>query len=106
VLEQLLDEMRRHAKPLAEAKAQMVYLTEFRKSKKAILFQQAPQGTVADRENWAYAHPEYLAVLDGLKAATEQYEELRYRMRAAELRVDLWRTQQANLRSERQAYGA
>lgn len=105
-IEGLLDKMRQVAPALAEAKANVTYLTEFRKSKKAILYQQAPDGTIAERESWAYSHPEYLEVLEGLKAAVADYEMLKHRMEVAKLRVELWRTEQANLRSERQAYGS
>ncbi len=105
-LEKLIGKMREYAPKLAEAKGNRVYLDQFRKSKKAILFQQAPEGTVADRENYAYSHKDYLEILDGLREAVTAEEELKYRMRAAELLVEVWRTQQANSRAERKGYGA
>lgn len=105
-LEALLTKMREVAPKLAEAKANRIYLTEFRKSKKAILYQEAPDGTIAEKEAYAYSHPDYLEVLSGLKAAVQVEEELRYRMEVAKQRIELFRTEQANLRSERQAYGS
>lgn len=98
-VEEALATMREIAPQLGKAKAERVQLEEFRKSKKALLFTQAPQGTIADRENWAYAHDEYLALLDALKTAVEEEETLKWRMKAAELYVEVWRTQSANSRS-------
>jgi len=83
----------------AKAKAEVTYLEEFRKSKKAILFAQAIGNTVADRENQAYAHPEYQALLKGLQAAVEVAEELRWKLTAAQARIDVWRSQEASNRA-------
>ena len=98
-VESALEFMRKNAQPLAKAKADRIYLSEFRKSKKALLFISAPQGTVADRENFAYAHDDYLTLLEGLQAAVEQEEHIRWKMTAAEAKIEVWRTQQANARA-------
>lgn len=92
------DFIRDKARDYAQAKANRVYLEEFRKSKKAILYQEAPAGTVADKESFAYAHQDYIALLDGLRAAVEAEETLRWQMVAAEARIEVWRTQSANSR--------
>jgi len=84
----------------AAAKAQRVYLEEFRKSKKAILMGQSPAKTSAEREQYAYAHEDYLALLGGLKAAIEVEEKIRWDMVAAQARVEIWRTQCANNRNQ------
>ncbi len=91
--------MIKNAKAYAQAKAEVTYLEEFRKSKKAILFSQAIGNTVADRENQAYAHPEYQALLKGLRAAVEKAEELRWKLIAAQARIDVWRSQEASNRT-------
>lgn len=96
--EKAVDWIRDNAQAFAEARATRVYLEEFRKSKKAILYQQADDGPVAEREAYAYAHPDYLEVLDGLRAAVEQEERLRWLMVAAQARIETWRTQSANER--------
>mgnify|MGYP007062837489 CR=1 FL=1 len=97
-VEKALAHMRTEAVNLGKAKADRVYLDQFRKSKKALLFNKAPDGTIADKENYAYSHPEYLEVLDGLRVAVEIEETLRWKMVAAEAYVEVWRTQQANNR--------
>jgi len=94
-----IDYMIRHSSEYAQAKAQVTYLEEFRKSKKAMLFASAIGNTIADKDNFAYSHPEYLAVLDGLKEAVEKAETLRWMLVAAQARIDVFRTQEASNRS-------
>ena len=99
MVEKALETMRTKAEELGQAKANRVYLEQFRKSKKALLYSKAPEGTIADKENWCYRDPEYMELLDGLKAAVEIEETLRWKMTAAEAYVDVYRTQQANARA-------
>jgi hypothetical protein len=87
-----------NAKKYAAAKANRVYLEEFRKSKKAILMNQCEEKAANSREQYAYSHPEYLEILSGLKLAVEIEEELRWHQIAAQLRVEVWRSQEASNR--------
>lgn len=89
-----------NAGKFSAAKAQRVYLEEFRKSKKAILMGQSTAKSAVDREQYAYAHEDYLALLGGLKAAVEVEEKLRWDMVAAQARIEIWRTQSANNRTQ------
>jgi hypothetical protein len=82
------------------AKAQRVYLEEFRKSKKALLMAQCTDKAANAREQYAYAHPEYMALLEGLKAAIEVEEKLRWDLIAAQARIEIWRTSSANNRNQ------
>lgn len=95
-----INEILKNRKRYAQAKANRIYLEEFRKSKKAILFNQAPDGTIADRENYAYSHPEYIQLLEGLKEAVEIEEELKWEFVAAQARVEVWRTNESTKRAE------
>jgi hypothetical protein len=92
-----------NAGKFAAARAQRVYLEEFRKSKKAILMAQSTAKSAVEREQYAYAHEDYLALLGGLKAAVEAEEKLRWDLIAAQARVEIWRTQSANNRSQDRA---
>jgi hypothetical protein len=92
-----------HASKFAGAKAQRVYLEEFRKSQKALLMAQCPAEAANAREQYAYSHADYLALLDGLKAAVEVEEKLRWDLVAAQARVEIWRTEQANNRHQERA---
>ena len=89
-----------NASKFAAAKADRCYLEEFRKSKKALLMSQSTAKSAVEREQHAYSHPEYLELLDGLKAAIATEEQLKWELVAAQLRVDIWRTRQASNRNQ------
>ena len=90
--------IRDNAAKAGMCKATRIYMEEFRKTAKARLYQQATVGTVADREAYAYAHPEYVAHLDAMRTAIEDDEKMRWMMVAAEAKLEAWRTQSANNR--------
>jgi hypothetical protein len=98
-----VDYIIKHAKQFADAKAQRVFLEEFRKSKKALLMKQSIEGALGAQERDAYAHAEYIELLEGLRNAVAIEEKLRWDLIAAQARVDIWRTEQANLRNEGKA---
>ena len=84
----------------ARAKAERIHIEHFRSSKKALLMGQCEEKAVNAREQYAYSHPEYIALLDGLKAAVEVEESLRWAQIAAQLRVEIWRSQEASNRAQ------
>lgn len=92
-----------NASKFAKAKADRVFLEEFRKSKKALLMSESTAEAANAREQYAYSHPEYIALLDGLKQAVEIEEKLRWDLVAAQARVEIWRTEQANARAQDRA---
>lgn len=97
-----LDFLRDTAPLYAKAKAERVYLEEFRKSKKAILMKQVePQyASAAAQEREAYAHPDYLQLLEALKIATEEEERLRWLIVAAQAKIECWRSIESSRRVE------
>ena len=74
----------RQAPLYAKAKAERVRLEEFRKSKKALLMAECEAPAANAREQYAYAHPDYIALLDGIAAAVETEETLRWQLVAAQ----------------------
>lgn len=94
-----VDFIYRTAPQYAKAKAERVYLEEFRKTKKALLMKSCGETSIAAQEREAYAHPEYQEVCKGIEAATEQEETLRWSLVAAQARIEIWRTQSANNRN-------
>jgi hypothetical protein len=89
-----------NGKKFAQAKAERVYLEEYRKSLKAILMKRSMEQAIGAQEREAYAHAEYQALLQGLKQAIEIEEKLRWDLIGAQARVEIWRTEQANARVE------
>lgn len=88
-----------NAPKFAQAKAERVYVENFLRSKKSLLMNQY-DGSIAAKEAYAYAHPEYRELLEGLRAAVEAEETLKWQMTAAELRVEIWRSQEATNRRQ------
>ena len=95
-----LDYIRDHAKQYAQAKANRVFLEEWRKTLKARLMATQLGEPVNAREIYAYAHPEYEELLHGLKVAIEEEENLRWKIEAAKLKVGVWQSLGANSRAE------
>jgi len=90
--------IRDNAPKFAKAKSERVYLEQFRKSKKALLMAESPATTAAAKEIYAYAHPDYIQLLEGLREAVEMEETLKWQITAAEAKIEVWRTQSANER--------
>ena len=95
-----VDYILKNGKLFAKAKAERVYLEEYRKSLKAILMKRSMETAVNAQEREAYSHDEYVALLKGLKEAVEIEEKLRWDLIGAQARVEIWRTEQANNRAE------
>lgn len=88
----------REAPNYAKAKANRQHIEEYRKVLKAELFSASPDGTVQAKENYAYSHEDYKKLLEGYREAIEVEQELLWRMKAAEHKIECWRTEQANAR--------
>jgi len=89
------------APKFAVAKSQRIYLEEYRKTKKALLMKDAMTkgfDSAVAQEREAYAHPEYQELLHGLAVAIEQEETLLWKLRAAQMKSDIWRSEQASER--------
>jgi hypothetical protein len=87
----------------AKAKADRMFLEEFRKSRKAQLASQAGTEVLGKQETFAYAHPEYIEILEGIREAVEKEERFRWLMTAAQARIEVWRTEQYSARIEQKA---
>lgn len=95
-----VDYMVKAAPEYAKAKAERVYLEEFRKSQKALLMQEHADKPIGAQEREAYAHPKYLGLLAALKVAVEAEETARWKLVAAQARVEVWRSQEASNRAQ------
>jgi hypothetical protein len=84
----------------AQAKSERLYLEEFRKSKKAHLMSQAGTEVLGKQETFAYAHADYIEVLEGIRAAVEKEEKYRWLMTAAQARIEVWKVNEYTKRAE------
>ena len=87
----------------AKSKADRMFLEEFRKSRKAQLQSQAGTEVIGKQETYAYAHADYIEILEGIRAAVEIEERYRWLMTAAQAKVECWRTAQYSARMEMKA---
>jgi hypothetical protein len=86
------------APKFAQAKGERVQVEEFRKSLKALLMKSSGVEAIGAQEREAYAHADYIAHLQGLQAAVEREEALKWRLIAAQAAIDIWRTQESSNR--------
>jgi hypothetical protein len=84
----------------AKSKADRIFLDEFRKSRKAQLQSQAGTEVLGKQETYAYAHADYIQILEGIREAVEREERYRWLMTAAQARIEVWRTEQYSARME------
>ncbi len=87
----------------AKAKSDRMFLEEFKKSKHAQLKSLAGTEVLGKQDTFAYAHPEYVEILEGIRAAVEIEERYRWLMTAAQAKVECWKTMQFNARMEARA---
>jgi hypothetical protein len=95
-----LDFIRDNASAYAQAKAHVIYMTEYRKSLKAMLMTKCRDETIGAQERFAYAHQEYREHLMALSQAVEEQERLRWLMVAAEAKIEVWRSLESSARAE------
>lgn len=82
----------------AEAKGQRVAIEEGLRTIKALEMAKSQGATVAAREMEAYASEAYRTAVQGLGAAVEREEALRWRLIAAQCAIDAWRSMEASNR--------
>jgi len=85
----------------APYKAIEYIIENYLRTKKSLLMKEAmargiDSGVAQERE--AYAHPEYEELLRGLQEATIREETLKYMLIAAQMKADIWRSEQASER--------
>lgn len=89
-----------NASKFAKARSERVYIEEYRKSLKAILMQRSGEKVISAQERDAYAHDDYITLLEGLREAVEAEEKLRWDLIAAQARIEVYRTQEASNRAQ------
>jgi hypothetical protein len=96
--ERAADYIRDNARAAAQAKANRIYLEEYRKVVKAQLMREHDDSALGAQEREAYSEPRYQQHLKVMKDAIEQDEYMRWMLTAAEAKLEAWRTQSANAR--------
>lgn len=104
-VDKAVEYLRSNARAAAQAKANRVYVEEYRKVVKSQIMRENANMALGAQEAIAYADHRYVQHLKAIEAAIEKDEYNRWMMVAAEAKIEAWRTQAANLRAEGKAYG-
>ena len=97
-IEAACDFLREGAEDAAQARADRVYLEEFRKSLKAQIMAEHAEKPIGAQEREAYSDQRYLDHLDAIRIAVHNDEKARFLRQAALAKIESWRTQEANRR--------
>ena len=93
-----IDKMGAAIGPYAKARREKVYIENFMRCKKALLMSKSDAATVSGKEQYAYAHEEYIALVVALGEAEEIEQKTRWALEKFKIEFDYWRTIQANER--------
>lgn len=96
--EKALDYIRDSATKAAQARANRIYVEEYRKTIKAQLMKESADLPLGAQEREAYSDVKYIQHLNAIREAVEQDEYFRWMLTAAEAKLEAWRTQSANNR--------
>ena len=87
------------APSFAKAKGELAELETFKSSLKAIKMSESSEQSLGAQEREAYRSEAYQSLCKAIGLATEKAEALRWKLEAAKLRFEAWRTQEASNRN-------
>lgn len=100
-LEKAIDWLRDSAQAMGDAKAESVRAGHMIKHVKALEMKKHNDKPASHQEREALASEAYLAALERDAVAAGEYEKMRSLREAAALKVECWRSEQANFRAMR-----
>ena len=100
-----IDYIRDKAPEYAKAKSDRTYIENYLKVVKAKEMSKSDKKTLGDREIDAYMSIDYEQQLQAMREAVAIEEEIKYRMEAAKLRFEHYKTECFNNRVEARALG-
>lgn len=98
-IDKALDFLRDNARDAAQARADRVYVTEYRKYLKATLMKEHGELSAVLQEREAYSDPRYLAHLEAIREAVRADAHHDFLKDAATAKIEAWRTQSSNVRA-------
>ena len=96
--------LRDTAHEAAQARANRLHLDDYSRVIKAQIMSEHLAETVSAQERYAYGDLRYKNHLEALKVAIFEDEKMRFLREAANARIEVWRSEQANARAEGKAY--
>ena len=98
-VEKCLDWMRDNAEPAARASAEVIRAEEFLKTTLAMVASNSTQTTIAGHEREARASKAFQKAIEERVIAVYQDRKFRLLYSAAEVKVEVWRSEQASNRT-------
>lgn len=98
-IEKAVDYLRDNATKAAQARAERIYMEEYRKVVKAKIMREHQTDSLGAQEAIAYASDHYSEHLNAMREAITRDEYHRWMLTAAEAKIEAWRSQQANQRA-------
>lgn len=98
VVQEAFDYLHEHAAHAGAAAANRERSHYGLKQVRSRLFLDAPDGSIAQKEAWAEAHPDFAAAVEAHVSAVRDHENFRNQQSKAMAIIDAWRTQSSNLR--------
>lgn len=102
-IQRCFDFLRDSAPVIAQARHNKVRLDELRKVIWSELRMQAPDGNVAEKDAWAYAHSTYREHIEEMANAAREFQLLYAQREAASSKISAWQTHSANERGAHRA---
>lgn len=100
-IDRALDYLRDSANEAAQARADRVYVEEYRKTIKAQLMKEHDGKSAVIQEREAYADRRYVTHLEAIREAVFKDERMRFLTAAAQAKIEAWRTQSSNERANK-----
>ena len=97
-IEKTLQALRSKSQEIGEAYGRKETADDFLKTQYAILYEDAPQGSVAERDSWVKRQDEYIAAVERKKNDFTDWKTKDIFVKLALAEVEVWRTKQANNR--------
>lgn len=98
-IDKALDYLRDNARDAAQARADRIYVTEYRKVIKAQLMKEHGKLSAVLQEREAYSDPRYVAHLEAIREAVAIDSQHEFMRSAADAKIEAWRTQSSNTRA-------
>ena len=98
-IERAVDYLRDNATKAAKAKAERIYLEEYRKVVKAQIMREHDDKALGTQEAIAYADPRYTKHLEVMRDAIEKDEYMKWMSISAQAKISAWQTENANNRA-------
>jgi len=95
-IEALLEKARKNAENYGKKYGLKETADDYLKTTYAALYEDAPQGSVAERDAWVKRQPEYLEAVERKKNAYSEWKTAETFMKLLLVQAEVWRTRCAN----------